>query len=276
MKIKLGLYEKSMPDKLSLHEKLYESKQAGYDFFELSIDESDARLSRLDWTQQQRLELVQAIYETGQPIKTICLSGHRRYPLGSIEESASKKSLKIMEAAIKLACDLGVRVIQIAGYDEYYNSSNEQTRHRFNENLIKSVELAAEHGVILAFETMETPFINTVEKAMKHVKLVNSPYLQVYPDTGNITCAAVENEEDAILDLETGAGHIAAIHLKESKPGVFREVDYGHGHVDFANMVKQGVTLGVRLFVAEFWYNPTRDWRQELKKNREILLCYFK
>lgn len=31
----------------------------------------------------------------------------------------------------------------------------------------------------LGFETMETPFMDTVEKAMHYVKLVDSPYLGV-------------------------------------------------------------------------------------------------
>lgn len=276
MDFKLGLYEKSMPDTLSLQEKLEASKNAGYDFLELSIDESDARLSRLDWTQDQRFELVKAMYETGQPIKTICLSGHRKYPLGSLDEAAITRSLEIMEKAIQLACDLGVRIIQIAGYDEYYKPSTEQTRQRFSENLAKSVRIAAQHGVILAFETMETEFINTVEKAMIHVNSIDSPYLQVYPDTGNITCAAADYKTSVIQDLETGAGHLAAIHLKETLPGIFREVDYGQGHVDFESLIKRGLALGVRLFVAEFWYDEAKEWRQELTKNREYLMRYFK
>lgn len=45
---RLGLYEKSMPNTLSLPEKLAEAKKAGFDYLELSIDESDEKLSRLD------------------------------------------------------------------------------------------------------------------------------------------------------------------------------------------------------------------------------------
>lgn len=43
------------------------------------------------------------------------------------------------------------------------------------KNLKKSVEMAERTGVILGFETMETEFMNTVEKAMKYVTLVDSP-----------------------------------------------------------------------------------------------------
>ena len=39
---------------------------------------------------------------------------------------------------------------------------------------------------MLGFETMETPFMDTVEKAMAYVKDVDQAYLGVYPDIGNL------------------------------------------------------------------------------------------
>ena len=48
---RLGLYEKSMPSSLTLEQKLTEAKAAGFDYLELSIDETDAKLARLDWSQ---------------------------------------------------------------------------------------------------------------------------------------------------------------------------------------------------------------------------------
>ena len=46
--------------------------------------------------------------------------------------------------------------------------------------------MAAGSGIVMGFETMETEFMNTVEKAMHYVRRMNSPYLGVYPDSGNI------------------------------------------------------------------------------------------
>ena len=204
----LGLYEKSMPNTLTLEEKLRQAKAAGFDFMEISIDETDAKLSRLDMTREERKALVDAMYQAGLPIKTMCLSGHRKYPLGSRDESVRARGLEIMEKAIQLACDLGLRIIQLAGYDVYYEEGGEDTRALFLENLKKSAEMAAAAGVTLAFETMETEFMNTVEKAMAYVKLVNSPYLKVYPDSGNLTNAAVAYHTRVSDDLEKGGGEI--------------------------------------------------------------------
>ena len=43
----IGLYEKAMPNTLTWKEKLEAAKEAGYDFVEISIDETDAKLARL-------------------------------------------------------------------------------------------------------------------------------------------------------------------------------------------------------------------------------------
>ena len=176
-----------------------------------------------------------------------------------------------MEKAILLADCLGARIIQIAGYDVYYEPSTERTRAYFLENLRRAVAFSAKYGIILALETMETPFINTVAKAMYWVRKINSPWLQVYPDTGNITNAAKDSNFSVIDDLESGRGSIAALHLKESRPGVYREVPYGKGHVDFSASCAAGRDLGIGLFVGEFWYNNEENWRSILADNAGFL-----
>lgn len=272
----LGLYEKSMPDELTLEEKLICTKNAGYNFLELSIDESDMRLARLDWTKAERAELINSMLRTGVCIRTMCLSGHRKYPLGSLSEAIRQRSIEIMEKAIVLAYDLGIRIIQIAGYDVYYEESTPETERLFAENLNKSVSIASKYGVVLAFETMETEFLNTVKKCMKYVKLNDSPYLQIYPDLGNITNAALKYKTDPVDDLESGHGHIAAVHLKETIPEVFREVPFGTGHVDFAALIKKSIESGVNLFVAEFWFTGSQEWEQDLIDNRLFLEQYLR
>ncbi len=267
----LGLYEKSMPGPLSIPEKLRYTGAAGYDFMEMSIDETDEKLARLDWGSQTIREVQEAQWETGTPIRSFCLSGHRRFPLGDMDEAVRKQSLWIMKKAIRLADALGTRIIQIAGYDTYYGESTEETRSRFAEGLEASVQYAAQYGVMLAFETMETEFLNTVEKALYWVRKINSPYLQIYPDCGNITNAAVRYQTDALADLRRGQGHLAALHLKETRPGIFREVPYGEGHVDFAAICQTALRLGVRYFTAEFWHCGEENWLSILNENRVFL-----
>ena len=50
----LGQYEKSMPHAMSLREKLALSRRCGFDYLEISVDETDEKLSRLDWGRERR------------------------------------------------------------------------------------------------------------------------------------------------------------------------------------------------------------------------------
>ena len=58
-------------------------------------------------------------------------------------------------------------------------------------------------------------------KARQVVNKVNSPYLQVYPDIGNIYNAT----DDLFRDIKKGNGHIVAAHLKETVEDVFRDME---------------------------------------------------
>ncbi|HUM82405.1 MAG TPA: L-ribulose-5-phosphate 3-epimerase [Lachnospiraceae bacterium] len=267
----IGLYEKALPADLSWKEKMNCAKEAGFDWIEISIDETDEKLKRLEWTKEERLDLIRLMYETGIPIRTMCLSGHRKYPLGSPDPETEKRGMEIMEKAIALADDLGIRIIQLAGYDVYYEESTAETRERFEKNLRIATHMAARAGVLMGFETMETEFMNTVGKAMNYVDTVKNVYLNVYPDCGNITNAAVSYGTDVLGDLRCGEGHITSVHLKETVPGKFREIPFGTGHVDFKSIIETAWAMGIRKFVTEFWYVGSENWKSDLKFANEMM-----
>lgn len=260
----LGLYEKSMPDDITWEEKLLTAKEAGYDWVEISIDASEEKIRRVYMPKEERLELVSLMYETGVPIRTMCVSALTKYAIGSHNPETVSRGMEILEKSIELADDLGVRIVMIPGYDVYFEESDLETKKLFLENVTKAARLAEKYGVILGFETMENDFMNTVEKAMKYVTLVGSPYLKIYPDSGNLTNAAVNYKHDVIEDLELGRGHVMALHMKETMPGKFREIPYGTGHVNFQAMAEKAWDMGVRKYVTEFWYTGNPDWKEDL------------
>jgi len=268
---RIGIYEKALPEHLTWEERLNAAKDAGYDYLELSIDETEKRMSRLEWNDDQVQKLAEIQQKVGLQIETICLSAQRKYPLGSEKWEVEAKELLVK--GILFAKKMGIRIIQVQGYDCYYEeSSDESTKERFYRNLDEGTKFAAAHGVMLALETMENDFMNTVEKAMYSVRRVNSPYLQVYPDIGNISNAT----KDVAADVRTGTGHIAAAHLKETVPGKFREVAYGTGKVDFPSAIAQLYRQGVRRYVAEFWHTNEKNWMKIVRSNRKFLDEQFK
>lgn len=91
----LGLYEKSMPANLSWREKLEAAKNAGFDFLEMSVDETDEKLGRLEMTSKERLELTELMKGVGLPIGTMCLSGHRKYPWEALIRQSEKEVWKL-------------------------------------------------------------------------------------------------------------------------------------------------------------------------------------
>lgn len=234
----IGIYEKATPKNFTWRERLAFAKELGFDFVEMSVDESDSRLARLDWTKKEGLDVVQAIYETGIRIPSICFSGHRRYPLGSNDPKTEATSLEMMKKCIELAQDLGVRTIQLAGYDVYYEEKSPETRARFIKNLRKACDWAEEAQVILAIEIMDDPFLNSIEKYLAVEKEIDSPYLFVYPDTGNVSAW----HNDLWSEFYNGHKSIAALHLKdtyavtENSKGQFRDVPFGDGCVDWEAM----------------------------------------
>jgi len=97
----LGLYEKAFPGGLGFPKMLEETRRLGFDRLEISVDETDGRLSRLHWSAGERQALVSAIRDSGTPIRTMCLSGHRKYPMGSHDPMVVERSMEIMEKALK-------------------------------------------------------------------------------------------------------------------------------------------------------------------------------
>lgn len=251
----LGIYEKAMPQEWDWPEKMARARAAGFDYIEMSVDETPARQARLLWTPEERRAFCRHTID-GLPVSSICLSAHRGAPIGSHHADIRERGMEIMRTSIELAYDLRISYIQLAGYDVYYNeTSDAESKKYFTENLAKAAYMAAPYGIMLGMETMENDFMNTVAKGMEYVKLVNSPYLGMYPDVGNITNAGV----DVLEDLLSGWGHTYSAHLKETVEGVFRDMEFGTGRVDFQGAVRTLNRMGVTRWTAECWYKPHMD-----------------
>ncbi len=272
----LGIYEKATPKEMDWRERLEFAKKLNFDFVEMSIDETDERLARLNWTKRERREIVDAIYDTGVKILSICLSGHRRFPFGSKDEDTRKKAMEIMEQAIDLASDLGVRCIQLAGYDVYYESKSVSSREYFVANLKEAVAKASAKGIVLSIEIMDDPFMSSITKYLQIKEQIPSPYLQVYPDLGNLSAWPQNNPA---YELEIGIGEISQIHLKdtlavsENFPGKFKEVPFGEGCVDFIGCLKTLKRLNFNgPFVIEMWSEASESPEKEIQIAKSFLL----
>jgi len=271
----IGIYEKAIPEGYSFAEMLKLGKEAGYDFFEISIDRTDNRINRL-YDKSVQNELRDAIRQTGFPIGSMCLSALGTYTLGDENPSNVKRALDIFKNAIDFASQFGVRIIQIPACDvPKFGNHTHETDKRYISNLRRMIEYASTKSVLIGLENMEDAYMDSVEKCMRLIRNISSPYFQIYSDSGNITSASKIVSIDPVDDLNKGQGHHIAFHLKETRPNKYGGLFYGEGYVDFQRLVSAAYKHGVRRFVLEYWYTGNHEWKDDLIRARQMCVDWI-
>ncbi len=269
-KLPVGIYEKALPYHVDWHTRLSLARAAGFDFVEISIDESDERLGRLNWPAQARAELRAAIADTGVPLLTMCLSGHRKYSFGSASPETRGRAYDIMCQAIDFAFEVGVRVIQLAGYYVYYEPHDRDSRLRYMEGLSQAIEWASTADVMLALENVDGTDVSSITRAMYIVDILKSPWLQVYPDIGNLA----EHRLDVCEELERARGHIVGVHVKDTRPGEPRRVPFGEGVVPFVDAFRKLAELNFTgPVLLEMWNDDSPAALDIIRRSREWIVA---
>jgi len=262
--ISLGIYEKAFPENLSMSEMLCLAKESGYDFFEISIDRSDKRINRV-FCEEETDRIKKAIEYTGFPIEHIGLSALSQYTLGNSDRDIQLKGIEIFKKTVIFAKKIGGRLIQIPACDTpKFVPRDEETDQRYIYTLKKLIEFAAKEGVMVALENMEEEYSGTVERCSRIVDLIGSPYLKLYPDSGNVTNASRFSKKTILEDMQSGKGQYVAFHLKEVRNNKYGGLYYGEGIVDFPTIVHEAFLLGARRFVMEYWYTGNTEWKEDL------------
>ncbi len=85
----------------------------------MSVDETDARLARLDWSRERRLALVRRGLHRNRRARAVHVSERASsFFLGSEDDAIRAQGLEIMRKRFGLrGHSVGIRVIQLAGYD---------------------------------------------------------------------------------------------------------------------------------------------------------------
>ena len=131
----LGMYEEKACRLLCRGRKSENCRKFGFDWLEISIDETEEKLSRLDWTSQQRRPADPTMLKSGVGIKTMCLSGHRKYPTGIIRSPRSSTIAGNHGKAIDLARS-GNPADSAGRLRRLLFEGSAQTRKEFIQNLL--------------------------------------------------------------------------------------------------------------------------------------------
>jgi L-ribulose-5-phosphate 3-epimerase len=268
--IPLGVYEKALPLDVTWAERLALAAEAGFDFVEISCDESEARQARMDWDAEERASLREAIAGSGVSILTMCLSAHRRLALGSADPQIREAGLALFRKAIDFCADVGIRTIQVAGYWDYYGEIDRDTERRYIDGLVQGTEWASRAGVMLGVETMEGDnVVDSITRALYVVSVIDSPWFQVYPDLGNIAAHGY----DLPGELERGRGHIVGVHVKDARPGEPRRVKFGEGVVPFEDAFRKLAQMNYTgPIMIEMWNDNSPDSLRIIQESRAWVL----
>ena len=241
----LGIYERALPAQ-DLKASLAQAHDIGFSFWEFSVDPQ--KKSRLDWTDQEISQLLQLCNETKMPIFNMVLSLHRDFPLGTNNQQLRESAVVMLKKAIVLASKLNIRTVQIAGYLQLEQDDTGSITN-YIMSLRECINVAASRGIILAIENMDRDLVST-EQILTIIRAVDSPYLQAFLDVGNF----VANGLDPISELRLALPHLVGLHLKETKPRMYRRVEYGEGAVNFKRIFHHLICAGYDgYFGAEMW-----------------------
>jgi predicted hexulose-6-phosphate isomerase len=264
---RFGIYEKMLKSK-PFPEMFEDAVLAGYETFEISLDETDTRLERLNWTPNQFFQIQNAAKKSGIQLFSACLSGHRRFPLGSADKVIEKRGKDLLRAGINFCSNLGIRVLQLSGFDVFYEPHTEETSKRYLDNLASGVMVAEQYGVMLAIEPVEG-HITSIHDAVSIVNQIHSPWLQVYPDAANL----VAMDFNPVSELIYGEGHMVALHLRDAHLGTSYNIPWGTGTLDFIGVFQQLQKLNFNgPIIVELWHEEDPDYLESARASREYLI----
>ena len=267
----IGIYEKALPYNATWHERLAMAREAGFDFVEMSVDESDERLARLDWSASERAELREAVAATGVPIITLCLSGHRKWALG--QRLALKSASAAWRSCARRSSSALIPASAPSSLPATTSTTNRTSRRsmeRYRDGLAQGLEWASQAGVMLALENVDGNDVDSITKAMIFVDHFNSPWFQVYPDVGNLG----EHGLDVCAELERGRGHLVGIHVKDTRPGEPRRVPFGQGIVPFVDAFRKLAEMRyVGPVMLEMWNDDSPDSLRIIRDARAWILA---
>ncbi len=248
--VELGVYEKALAFTGSWDDFFASAVQGGFAFVDLSIDETPERLTRLDWTSTERAQVRSSADRHNVSLGGLCLSVHRKIAPGSADPQVRQAAMDVLYKSIDLCKDLGIPVLQLAGYYAFYEQPEPGARDRYVEVLRAGARYAAQRGILLGIENVDGDDIISISRAMEVVREINSAWLALYPDIGNLT----ERSVDVTAELAAGEGHMLALHVKETVPGQPRRIPMGEGAVPwdhaFAELARQHWTGRIMI---EMW-----------------------
>jgi L-ribulose-5-phosphate 3-epimerase UlaE len=103
---------------------------------------------------------------------------------------------------------------------------------------------------MLGLENLDTPFVENISKGLEIIHEINSPWLRLYPDIGNLSAAGYFPPDELLLAKD----QLLGIHVKDAMPKVIRGIPFEEGIVPFKETFRTLAGMGFwGLLGVEIW-----------------------
>lgn len=265
-KSKIGIYEKALP-MMSWENYFYTVASAGFDFMEISLDDNPSRLERLNLGINECHNIRKLAEDAGLTMQSLCLSAHKRYPLGSCDPNLRKKGMDILKKCINICSFLGIRVILVTGFCVYYEPETKDTLKWYTDSLSEAAQWADSNEIMLAVEPVEKG-LTTVHDVKKVINLIDSPWVRIYADPANMAGLGI----DPIPEIRNNIQDCVAMHIREALPDYYDNVEFGQGILDFDALFKMLAELNWNCpLMIEMWNHGEPNYYNKIAQARTFI-----
>jgi hexulose-6-phosphate isomerase len=208
-----------------------------------------------------RSEVLDALKETGLLAPSVCCSTHWSKPLSDPDPEVRRAGLEGLNTALRDAHEYGAKSVLLVPAVVNENVSYADAYERAQAEVRKSLPLAQELGVKIAFENVWNNFLLSPLEAARFVDEFDSPWVGWFFDIGNICSMGWPEQWIRVL-----GERIVQVHFKEfsrkkmNEQGTWKgfAVEYGEGDVNWPEVMKALQDVGY-----DGWFIAEPAWRPE-------------
>lgn len=237
--MKKGINIWSFPEGTRLEEAMKQAAAAGFEGFEPALAETGEL--GLDATDQQARQIKEMAEHYGLELTSLASGLYWNYSFTSRDASIRNRAREIAARQLELAAQMGVDTILLVpgnmvadrpgandslDYEDGYNAALEAMRDL--------APVAEKNGVVIGLENVWNKFLLSPLEMRSFVDAVNSPWVGVYFDAGNVIATGYPQHWVKVLGKR-----IKKVHIKDCREhvGFAGFVDLLAGQVNFPAVV---------------------------------------
>lgn len=265
---------------LPLDRAIEETAKAGYEGIDLAylaghLHPFDVTRKELDELKDQfaRLPLKPAALSSGGPF---VLSDDPFEPsLISPDRKAREQRINLISAALEMADDLSIPVVQFVSGIRQTGVSAEEATEMLTEGIRACLKNAGEAVLVLEPEAQLPEsmgggrcFIETTTQAVPIIEAISSPRFRLNMDITHVQCC----EDDLLQRVADAMPYTRHIHIADIKGKVHRHEIPGEGDIDLRSVLKVLKEANYEHYLSIELHSHADEWERALYQGREYML----